>query len=208
MRNIMILAAAVLAVAAANAISSDPVHIYVDPSGYYLWHTVTGSTVRLQWNRPASAGRADLLVEGHKLRIEQKNITDEWTEVTLPELTETKNEDVLRLTLSFNDGTQLSTTLGRVCGISSGGNAMQPVRCLMSTNGIPWHQSQRRYVMTVPAGTETLTLDGDTVETGLDGYAGYYAAGQFPGATWHRFAIADDEVDIYSAPVGMSLTIR
>ena len=200
--------AALLASVAAYGITSSPVHIYVDPSQYYLWNTVTGSTVRLQWNRPPAADYADLLVEGYKLRLEQKKITDEWTDVTLPELTETKDEDVLRLTLSFNDGTQLSTTLGRVCGISSGGNAMQPVRCLMSTNGIPWQQSRRHYVITVPAGTETLTLDGDTVETGLDGFAGYYAAGQFPSATWHRFAIADDEVDIYSAPVGMSLTIR
>ncbi len=199
---------AFMVVAVANATSSSPVHIYVDPGQYYLWNTVTGSTLRLEWDRPPAADHADLLVEGHKLRIEQKNITAEWTEVTLPELTETKDEDVLHLMLSFSDGTQLSTTLGRVCGVSSGGSTMAPVRCLMSTNGIPWQQNRRRYVITVPAGTETLTLDGDTVDTGLDGFAGYYAAGQFPSATWHRFAIADDEMDIYSAPVGMSLTIR
>lgn len=199
---------AFMAVAVANATSSAPVHIYVDPGQYYLWNTVTGSTMRLEWTRPTAADYADLLVEGHKLRIEQKKITAEWIEVTLPELTETKDEDVLRLTLSFNDGTQLFTTLGRVCGVSSGGSPMKPVHCLMSTNGIPWRQNRRRYVITVPAGTETLMLDGDTVDTGLDGFAGYYAAGQFPSATWHRFAIADDEVDIYSAPVGMSLTIR
>ena len=102
---------AFMAVAVANATSSAPVHIYVDPGQYYLWNTVTGSTMRLEWTRPTAADYADLLVEGHKLRIEQKNITAEWAEVALPELTETKDEDVLHLTLSFSDGTQLSTTL-------------------------------------------------------------------------------------------------
>lgn len=192
----------------AGATSSSPVHIYVDPSEYYLWHTVTGSTMRLEWNMPPLATYADLSVTGGKFALEQKRIMCEWAEVTLPEPTDMKDEDVYRFTLSFNDGTQLSTTLGRVCGVSFGGSAMQPVRCLTSTNGLPWHQNRRRYVITVPAGTETLTLDGDTVETGLGGYAGYYAAGQFPGATWHRFALADDEVDIYSASAGMTVTLR
>ena len=207
--------AAFLVASVAGATSSPPTHIYVDPSGYHLWHTVTGATMRLEWNTPPSAGYADLLVTGDKFSFEKKKIATGWTDVTLPAPTGSSDEDVYRFNLTFNDGTQLTTVLGRVCGVSSGGSEMTPTRCMMSTNINPWCRSQRRYVMTVPAGTEELTLDGAEVVTGLGGDAGYYAAGPFAGGSWHHFTVRSavdpyltDEKDIYSCSVGMSLIVR
>ena len=170
------------ALSAAGSNVSDSVHVYVDPGEFYLWHTATGATVRLEWDLPPMADHADLSVEGGTYSAAMPGITDGHADVTFPACTDERTENAYRLTLAFNDGTSVTSVLGVVRGHSVAGSAALPVRCMMPESQA-WGHARKRYVLPVPSGAEPLTVNGAQVDTGLGGDAGWYAAGPFASST-------------------------
>ena len=197
------------ALCAAGANVSDPVHVYVDPGEFYLWHTATGATVHLEWDLPMTAAYADLTVEGGKYSATVPHITAGATDVTFPACTDERTENAYRLTLAFNDGTSVTSVLGVVRGHSVAGSAALPVRCIMPEAGQAWDHARKRPVLPVPTGAEPFAVNGVPVDTGLGGDAGWYAAGPFASCTWAQLALPGyDPANIFIDATGMVFSFR
>ena len=199
-----------LALTAADV--SDPVRIAVEPENHYLWHTATGSVMRLEWDMPPTAGYADLTVEGAGYSDETNGITTGFVDVTLPAPKDARTENVYRFTLTFSDGSSMSASLGLVCGHAAvPGGAMAPVRCRMTAEGPVWTTAPKRYVIPVPSGTEELSVGDAVVDTGLDGAAGWYAAGPFPTGARTQLALSgalDATAETLSHGIGHFIILR
>ena len=196
------------ALSAAGSNVSDPVHVYVDPGDFYLWHTATGATVRLEWDLPPMADHADLSVEGRGYSAVTPGITDGHADVTFPACTDERTENAYRLTLAFNDGTSVSSVLGVVRGHSAAGSVALPVRCMMP-EAPAWSHARKRCVLPVPTGAVPLTVNGAPVDTGLGGDAGWYAAGPFASCTWAQLGLPGfDPANLFIDATGMVFSFR
>ena len=216
-RSLVLLAAAIAFAASATAYSvegvqSAPMHIYVDAGQFFMWHTATGQTVHLEWDLPPSANMADLTIEGWGVNETRRGLTECGADVTLPPATDRRSENVYRITLAFDDGSSRTATLGAVCGFAANPDgAMVPVRCRLDSTGDGWSREHKRFVLPVPAGTETLTVAGQEVDAGLGGDAGWYGAGPFASGTWTRLEVAGETpgaAEIFAIPQGTILSLH
>lgn len=187
---------------------SDPVPVIVDTDSIYLWRTATGGTMRVQWTFPLNATVAHLAVTGRTFKVSVPGIQDEFYDVELPVPGAAKDEDVLDFTLSFNDGTVKTASLGLVRGRSDGDGATTSTRCMMSASDHGWSYATKSFVIPVPEGSEAVTVSGETVETGLDGAAGWLALGPYPHATAVTLAIDGVSKNLVAYGTGMSLILR
>lgn len=190
---------------------SDPVHIMLEPENCYLWHTATGATMRLEWDLPPTAAYADLVIEGAGYRDEKLRITDGHADVLLPEPKDARSENVYRFVLNFSDGTSATASLGLVRGHTSIPDGDVPsVRCRLSAEGAAWTSAPKKYVVPVPKGAE-LSVDGKSVETYLDGGAGWYAVGPIATDVWTSLSLAGDPavaIGICSRGIGHFVILR
>lgn len=177
------LAMPAVAFCAGESAISEPTPVIVDVDSFYLWRTATGGTMRVEWTFPLNATVASLAVTGRTIKVSIPDIRTESVEVELPTPATAKDEDVLDFTLSFNDGSVKTASLGLVRGRAGGGGVTAPTACLASTNAPTWRQADKYFVLPVPAGTETVTVAGEPVDTGLDGAAGWLALGPYRGGT-------------------------
>ena len=163
----------------AIAATSEPTTIYANTRESLLWHTTPfgGGTVR--WDKPATATNATLTVEGNGYARTYANLTGESCEITLPGgATTADGEDVVTLTLTFDNGTVRTAYLGAVTGLGAGGAATAaPPR----DPSLPsWTKFEKRAVIPIPAGATALTVNGEPLP-GLDGSAGWRIVRQIPG---------------------------
>ena len=163
---------------------SDPIPVLLKSDSFYLWRTVTGGTMRVEWAFPLNATVAHLAVTGRMVKVSIPEIRTEYADIELPAPKSAKDEDVLAFTLSFNDGSVKTASLGLVRGRADGGGLTTPTACLASTNSVGWPYTKKYCVLPVPKGTATVTVSGEAVEAGLDGAAGWLALGPYAvGAT-------------------------
>lgn len=190
---------------------SDPVHIMLEPENYYLWHTATGAIMRLEWDLPSSAEYADLVIEGAGYHDEKIHITECHADVSLPEPKDARSENVYRFTLNFSDGTSETASLGLVRGHTTVPNGEVPsVRCRLSAEGASWTSAPKTYVIPMPNGAE-LSVNGEDLETHLNGGAGWYAVGPIKTDTWTSLSLAGDAataVSICSRGIGHFVILR
>lgn len=187
---------------------SDSTPIVVDTGSFYLWRTVTGGTMRVEWTFPLNATLADLAVTGRTVKVDIAGITEEYVDIELPTPAEAKDEDVLDFTLSFNDGTVKTASLGLVRGRSDDGGITASTPCLSSINQIAWWRADKTFVLPVPKGTKTLTVSGDAIETGLDGAAGWLALGPYAHGTLVPVAADDETRNIFAYGTAMMFIVR
>ena len=193
--------------AGASAIS-DPTPVIVDVDSFYLWRTATGGTMRVEWAFPLNATVAHLAVTGRTVKASMPGLTVEYADIELPAPTCAKDEDVLDFTLSFNDGTVKKASLGLVRGRADAGGATTPTPCLASADLPEWRRAAKRFVMPIPAGAETVTVSGETVDTGLGGGAGWLALGSFSNGSVVPVSADDVSCDLVVQGDGMTLIFK
>ena len=164
--------------------------------------------MRVEWAFPLNATVASLAVTGRTFKTALTGITTEYADLELPAPATAKDEDVLDFTLSFNDGTVKTASLGLVRGRSENGGATTATACLASTNSTAWRRATKYFVLPVPEGAEAVTVAGETVDTGLDGAAGWLALG--PYASGATVPVAHDDVscDLWVFGSGSVISIR
>lgn len=153
---------------------SEGTFVFLRPDETPIWRTATNSTMRLEWVRPKGAASADLSISGLGYSQTISDIADEHIEISLPEPTGVESENVYTFTLVFDNGETKTASLGLVRGSGTGGSFIG-TPCVVGARR--WQQIGRRAVLPVPYGTTRLVLNGESVETGLDGAFGWYAWG-------------------------------
>ena len=161
---------------AATESESLPTFLYVDTSESPFWRTATNSTVDISVDYPAAASSASLSVTGaYGFSMTTNNLSEGLFTLSLPAATSPETEDVYDLTLTFSDGTSRTARFAVIAGASNlpEGNT----RCIVSDSSLRWHRIRERAVLPIPYGTTSFSVGGETVDTGLDGAAGWYAYG-------------------------------
>ena len=187
---------------------SDPTPVLVDVDSFYMWRTATGGTMRVEWTFPLNATVAHLAVTGRTVKVSMPNIRTEYADVELPTPTSAKEEDVLDLTLSFNDGTVTNALLGLVRGRADDGGVTTPTACRASTNSAAWRRAAKRFVVPVPKGAETVSVAGESVDTGLGGAAGWLALGPYASGATVPVSADDASVDLWVCAPGVVISVK
>ena len=187
---------------------SDPTPILVDVDSFYLWRTATGGTMRVEWTFPLDATVAHLSVTGRTVKLSIPDITDEFAEVMLPLPSSAKDEDVLDFTLSFNDGTVKTASLGLVRGCANGSGVTTPTACIASKESQLWKYAEKYFVVPVPKGTQSVTVSGETVETKLGGAAGWLALGPYLRDTVLPLSADEFSCELLVTGVGLVINFR
>ena len=197
-----VVGASMLSVAVpAETIESEPTFVFLRPETSSFWNTATNNTMTLPIDYPMSAKSATLDVSGVKYHRFYENIVGPSFDLLLPEPTSPENENVYDLTLTFDDGTVRTAKLGLIQGLSP--DAEGTTRCLAPVDAGVWNQANKRAVIPIPYGTESLTVNGETVDTGLDGAQGWYALKGRSGETYSLSLMAGG-VQHFASLVGMS----
>lgn len=99
-------------------------------------------------------------------------------------------------------------SLGLVRGRSDDGGATTPTPCLASADSSEWRRTAKRFVMPIPAGVETVTVSGETIDTGLDGSAGWMALGPYANGSVVPVSADDASCDLVVQGEGMTLIFK
>ena len=176
MRKLMLMGFAVMALvvtAKADGESANGTFVLTDPDRTSFWHTATNNVIELPIWYPAGATSASLDVRGIRFGKACEGITAQTFTLTLPKHVDPSAENVYDLTLTFDDGTVRTAKLGLVMAYGVCGEGR--TRCVFDTAGAEWSQFAGKAVFPVPHGTRSLSVNGETVDAGLDGAQGWYA---------------------------------
>lgn len=189
--------------ASADGATSNSTFVYLRPELSSFWHTATGSSVTLPVTYPFGASKATLTVRGTSYLREHADITGETFALTLPAAMDLVHEDVYDLTLTFDNGDVRTARLGQVQGYASADEA--GTRCLLPVGAGEWNTVTKRGVLPIPYGTTAFTLNGETVDPGLDGAQGWYALGKIRGGQAYDLSLTTDEDEYVASLIGTSL---
>jgi len=171
-----------------------------------LWRTSPGTTFDVPVVLPPDASSATLTVTGRGYSRTYSNLFGGWQEVTLPAATSDETEDVFDLTLTFDDpaATVQTAKLGHVASAASDGDAEARVRVASSSK---WGAVKDRAVIRIPANAGTLAIDGDPVDDGLDGAAGWFRFDAVAGQSY-EVGLGADIATLYGVFPGFLLIYR
>ena len=181
--------------------------VFNRPDDTYTWRTAPVGDFTVSWTFPDGASSATLLVEGVGYSQTYANLSATSQLLSLPAAAE-GNENVYSLTLTFNDGTVKTASLGRIRGAVQGNAATIRYSPVPSDASIAQRVSKVS-VFAVPPETGTLTADG----VGLPFAAGAgYLAWTCPDLQPHKLALTVGEDETYEAtlrlPKGIAINIR
>lgn len=178
---------------AGDGAASNRAFVWLRPELNSFWHTATNATLTLPIPYPAGATRATLTVKGAGYSRTYADITADAFELSLPAATQPSDENVYRLTLTFDDGTARTAVLGLVCGFAEGTRAH--ARCLPVLGDSVWKQALKRAVLPIPHGMTAFTVNGATVDPGINGDQGWYAIGKVRNGDAYALSLTADEAD-------------
>ena len=124
----------------------------------YSWRTAPPGDFTVSWTFPDGASSATLLVEGVGYSQTYANLSATSQLLSLPAAAE-GSENVYSLTLTFDDGTVKTASLGRIRGAAQGNAATIRYSPVPSDASIAQRVSKVS-VFAVPPETGTLTADG------------------------------------------------
>lgn len=166
--------------------------VFVRPKESSYWHTFRGGSLSLPISFPDGASSATLKVSGIGYSAVYEDITADEFEIALPEAVSAETENVYALRLEFDDGTVRETKLGVIQWLSEGAEGSAVCR---PAAGNAWGRVPGRAVLPVPYGTTSLMVNGEPVDTGLDGAQGWYAVDKVGGrAKTYLSLLAGDDV--------------
>ena len=164
-------------VLAASEMMSARMFVHVRPELSSFWRTATNNVVELPVDMPRTATTATLHVEGSGYERTYSGLSGGICRLELPEASSPDRENVYRLTLSFDDGTERTAVLGVIEGVRSADEGCSS-RCRLSGEGLTWKKAASRCVIPVPYGTSSISVQGASaaaVSAELDGAQGWYA---------------------------------
>ncbi len=175
-RIVGILAAAGVALSILPAFSagmaSEETFVFMRPDESSFWRTMFGPSMTLPIVYPDGAKSAELTIVGAGYERRVQTESEQITLDDLPTPSAEREENVYRLTLTFDDGTVQTATVGCVVGAAYGNAA--DARCLLPGGGRRWGRVEGKAVLPVPFGSKSLRIGDTDVETGLDGVQGWY----------------------------------
>lgn len=203
-------AVALSAAASAAEFTSAPALVYLHPERSSFWHTATNSTLSVPISFPAAAETARLSVKGLGYSRTYPAIpsgTKEYT-VELPEADGPETENVYELKLEFSDGTVRTAKLGLINALLPDGEGL--TRCLAPMGGRAWERVSERAVLPIPCGMTSFSVNGETVDTGLDGAQGWYAFSVTPGSVAELSMTVGGSLytALLRAPAGIFMRVR
>lgn len=195
--------------------TSDPALVFMRPETSSFWRTATGRTMTLPIDFPREATTATLVVRGSSnYQARYENIVADTFVLTLPQADNLAQEAVYELELSFDDGTVRRTRLGLIAGLAAGGEGT--TRCLMDSTSRKWKRIPPHGVMPVPHGATALTVGGETIVDGANGYTGaqgWYALSNFAAGETVQVSLTADgrtaalPLTVWT-PAGLILLVR
>ena len=195
-----------LAAASALATASAPVTLVLDTTDTSLWRTAIGSAMEVCWDGlDAAASSATLSVVGRRFSLVLPDQSGTFASISLPPPSSPLEEDVYRITVTFDTGASFTQKVGRVLGA-----AKAPAVGHVAYRDAVAAQGPRltggTAVLPVPAGTESISIDGVApVDTGLGGARGWYLFGPVATGEHHvslSAAAGDTEATIISCGLG------
>lgn len=200
-----------------QAAQSNEIDIFVKIEKSFLWRTAESSSPLVSWETPSTAVSATLEISSFFGR-KSYDVSDK-TELTLQLETpdSAASENVYDLTLTFNCGESNVVRRGQI-GVVRGLGTSGAVGIVadIRKNDAGWSKLRNnRAVLQIPAETTKLTVDGETVETGLDGTVGWYGWKSLVPKTGRApyelsLVAADDELTagVIVLANGLSLILR
>ena len=212
-----VLSAVFLCCAALSAfpegLTSDPTFVSLRPEESSFWTTATNSTMALPVDYPRGATSATLRITGLGIDFTSSPVCRPCSSVSvaLPPPSGRGAENVYDLSLSFDDGTVRTAKLGLIEGLTSDSEGW--TRCTTPKDGPKWNRFYTRAVLPIPYGTTSLTVDGDSVETGLGGAQGWFALGDYAYGKAVPLRLCADggrafKANVVSSPFGMTIFFR
>lgn len=200
-------AMSVLAVSASDM--SEGVSVYRDPSDYALWHTATNSMFELFLDYSPFATEAHVEVHGVKFEKAYSNVTAQSVVVSVPRPIAVNKEDVYRIDVTYNDGTSQSARVGVVRGHGVGNEPECGIPVAVASEKVSHTFATPRVVVPVPPSTEgVLLVNGDPVDTGLNGCRGWFALGPAKADSSHAVQFGDSSAGLKAVGSGFLLFVK
>lgn len=198
----MLIAAAVMSAASYAAETT----LFMRSKSNILWRTSPGTTFDVPVVLPPDATSATLTVTGRGYSRTYSNLSGGSQEVALPAATSDETENVFDLTLTFDDpaATVQTVKLGHVASAATSGDAEAWVRVAGSRR---WGAVKDRAVIRIPANAGTLAIDGEPVDDGLDGGAGWFRFDAVAGQSY-EVGLGADIATLYGVFPGFLLIYR
>ena len=198
MMKTLLLAGAALAatVACGGGDTSDPVRVFTSPDTTPFWRTATSSSMTLRWEFPEGASSADLTVAGMHSTWSWTGLSTTSQALVLPEPTSPATEDVYWLTLAFDNGVTNKAQVAVVRGV--GTNEGSTV--CKTHSGRRYLHTSGSEVLPIPYGATSLSINGEPIETGLDGAMGWYG--------WNPSGIGSYTLSLVSPDFSGSVDVR
>ena len=161
-----------------EAISADT-FIYVAPEKTILWPTCAGGTITLPINYPEGVSGAQLIVTGSKSEELArysliKSDCPSSYELSLPTIANRYDEQVVTLTLTYDNEKVETARLGLVRGFDRGGEAVYLNIIGLDKTKSRWTKVKGAVVLEIPEGALSLELNNEALDMGLNGAAGWY----------------------------------
>jgi hypothetical protein len=174
MKNLLIALAALPFVSVFGA-ESNTLDLFVDIENSLMWRTSASSEPEIEWDTPDGAVSATLYVRSMtgETSFDVTGLSKKRISLALPVSWETEN--VHNLVLEFNMGESNIVRrgqIGTVCSMTVEGNAAS---AQIREKTDKWNiVKQSRAVIPVPAGVESLSIDGNEMPLDTFGTAGWY----------------------------------
>lgn len=205
MKTLMLAAAAMIVAVSWAGTSSTPTQVFLNAEDSYLWRTAPSATFTVQWENPEGVP-ATLRVVGRGYAQTYSGLTATSQQLTLPAATDESSENVFTLTLTL--GTVVKTAqVAVVCGVGAGGDTLTATY-RAAENATMWTKFRDHAVLPIPAGTETFSINGQTVDTGLRGAAGWYMLQGVNINDEYTLAIDGVAVTVRNRAGGLFITIK
>jgi len=179
MKCIMLGACVVLS-AAVYAAESAASFVFVNPDTSSFWRTARSRSVTVPVDFPEGATTATLSVTGVGYSASYEIAAPGPYTFQLPEAATPAEENTYSLALFFDRGAGKTARLSLIAGLENGGAGS--TRCV-SQAGRSWGVSKsQQMTLPVPFGTTSLVVNGDAVDTGLDGAQGFFTLSGLPAS--------------------------
>ena len=204
MKYIMLGACVVLS-AAAYAAESAASFVFVNPDTSSFWRTAKSQSVTVPVDFPEGATTATLSVVGVGYSASYEIAAPGPYTFQLPEASTPGDENTYSLALSFDRGEGKTARLSLIAGQEDGGAGS--TRCVSQANRNWGKSKDTQMTLPVPLGTTSLVVNGDTVDTGLDGAQGFFTLSGLPASMSLTVSGTTYHADIVNMP-GFLLLFR
>ena len=176
----IILGACVVLSAAAYAAESAASFVFVNSDTSSFWRTARSRSVTVPVDFPEGATTATLSVTGVGYSAGYVIAAPGPYTFQLPEAATPAEENTYTLALSFDRGEGKTARLSLIAGLENGGAGS--TRCVSQASR-NWGKSKNtRMTLPVPFGTTSLVVNGDNVDTGLEGAQGFFTLSGLPAS--------------------------